>query len=80
MARREWRKARKSLLKYDVKGQECADANETFRAGGLIILSGNGKIDVNNTFEERLHLLEAEALPAVRATLFGENKNRRFRD
>lgn len=51
-----------------------------YRAGGAIILSGSGKIDVNNTFEERLHLLETEALPAVRATLFGENKNRKFTD
>jgi len=49
-------------------------------AGGVIILNGTGKIDVNNTFEERLKLLENEALPSVRATLFGENKNRKFKD
>lgn len=52
----------------------------TFSAGGVIILNGTGKIDVNNTFEERLKLLETEALPTVRATLFGENKNRKFKD
>ncbi|KAK4635189.1 V-type proton ATPase subunit E [Fulvia fulva] len=49
-------------------------------AGGIIILNSTGKIDITNTFEERLHLLETDALPAVRATLFGENKNRRFKD
>lgn len=50
------------------------------RAGGIIILNSTGKIDINNTFEERLRLLETDGLPAVRATLFGENKNRKFKD
>lgn len=49
-------------------------------AGGIIILNSTGKIDINNTFEERLRLLETDGLPTVRATLFGENKNRRFKD
>lgn len=49
-------------------------------AGGVFILNGTGKIDINNTFEERLKLLETDALPAVRTILFGENKNRKFRD
>ncbi|KAH9837488.1 V-type proton ATPase subunit E, partial [Teratosphaeria destructans] len=49
-------------------------------AGGVVILNGNGKIDINNTFEERLKILETDALPAVRTTLFGENKNRKFKD
>jgi len=46
----------------------------------LSILNGTGKIDINNTFEERLKLLESDALPSIRTTLFGENKNRKFRD
>lgn len=49
-------------------------------AGGVFILNGTGKIDINNTFEERLKLLETDALPAVRTILFGENKNRKFKD
>lgn len=49
-------------------------------AGGITILNGTGKIDINNTFEERLKLLETDALPAVRTILFGENQNRKFRD
>lgn len=44
------------------------------------MLSGNGKIELNNTFEERLRMLETEALPSMRATLFGENENRKFHD
>lgn len=50
------------------------------RAGGVSIVGGNGRIDINNTLEERLKLLETDALPSIRATLFGENKNRKFRD
>lgn len=50
------------------------------RAGGVVVVGGNGKIDINNTLEERLHLLETDALPSIRVTLFGENENRRFHD
>ncbi|KAJ5141580.1 uncharacterized protein N7443_006293 [Penicillium atrosanguineum] len=49
-------------------------------AGGVAIVGGQGKIEINNTFEERLRLLEIDALPAVRETLFGKNVNRRFYD
>lgn len=50
------------------------------RAGGVIILSGSGKIDINNTFETRLELLKDSAAPAVREALFGKNPNRKFFD
>ncbi|KAH7037594.1 putative ATP synthase subunit E [Microdochium trichocladiopsis] len=49
-------------------------------AGGVIIVSGSGKIDINNTLEERLELLKSSALPAVRETLFGKNVNRKYYD
>ncbi|KAL4805804.1 ATPase, V1/A1 complex, subunit E [Aspergillus unguis] len=49
-------------------------------AGGVVIVGGSGKIEINNTFEERLRLLEIDALPVVRETLFGKNVNRRFHD
>ncbi|KAJ5734925.1 uncharacterized protein N7483_000050 [Penicillium malachiteum] len=49
-------------------------------AGGVFIIGGQGKIEINNTFEERLRLLEIDALPSVRNTLFGKNVNRRFYD
>jgi len=43
-------------------------------------VSGSGKIDINNTLEERLELLKSTALPAVRETLFGKNANRKYYD
>ncbi|KAI9786448.1 MAG: V-ATPase V1 sector subunit E [Geoglossum umbratile] len=49
-------------------------------AGGVLIVGGSGKIDINNTFEERLKLLETDALPAIRTALFGHNVNRKFYD
>jgi vacuolar-type H+-ATPase subunit E/Vma4 len=52
----------------------------TGSAGGLSIVGGGGKIDINNTFEERLNLLQDKALPSVRNTLFGKNENRKFYD
>jgi V-type H+-transporting ATPase subunit E len=39
-----------------------------------------GKIEINNTLDERLKLLEVDALPSIRHTLFGDNPNRRFHD
>lgn len=51
-----------------------------YSAGGVIIIGGNGKIEIDNTFEARLALLENSALPAVRKTLFGANPNRKFFD
>lgn len=50
------------------------------RAGGISIVGGGGKIDINNTLEERLKLLEIDALPMMRTTLFGKNENRKFYD
>jgi V-type H+-transporting ATPase subunit E len=47
-------------------------------SGGLSIVGGGGKIDINNTFEERLKLLQDAALPSIRTTLFGKNENRKF--
>ncbi|KAG0685254.1 V-ATPase V1 sector subunit E [Kluyveromyces marxianus] len=49
-------------------------------AGGVIVSNGNGKIEVNNTLEERLKLLSEESLPAIRLELFGPSKTRKFFD
>ena len=51
-----------------------------FRPGGVSIVGGGDRIDINNTLDERLKLLETDALPMVRTTLFGKNENRRFYD
>jgi V-type H+-transporting ATPase subunit E len=49
-------------------------------AGGVWIVGGKGKIEIDNTFEARLQILKENALPAVRQTLFGSNPNRKFFD
>ncbi|KAI4204924.1 MAG: hypothetical protein LQ350_000776 [Teloschistes chrysophthalmus] len=49
-------------------------------SGGVSIVGTGGKIDINNTLDERLKLLETDALPMVRTSLFGKNENRRFVD
>ncbi|KND87371.1 V-type proton ATPase subunit E [Tolypocladium ophioglossoides CBS 100239] len=49
-------------------------------SGGVIIVGGGGKIDINNTFEARLELLKEAAAPAMRESLFGKNPNRKFFD
>ncbi len=56
------------------------DLLTSYSAGGLSIVGGGGKIDINNNLEERLRLLEDTALPAIRTTLFGKNENRKFYD
>lgn len=40
-------------------------------AGGVVVLGYGGKIELNNTLEERLTLLETQSLPKIRATIFG---------
>lgn len=49
-------------------------------AGGVIVVNETGKIEVNNTLEERLKLLSEEALPAIRLELFGPSPTRKFFD
>ncbi|KAI9725745.1 MAG: V-ATPase V1 sector subunit E [Chrysothrix sp. TS-e1954] len=48
--------------------------------GGIFIVGGGGKIDINNTFDERLKILQTDALPQIRTQLFGPNQNRKFTD
>ncbi|BFZ64185.1 V-ATPase V1 sector subunit E [Saitoella coloradoensis] len=49
-------------------------------SGGMVIVGLSGRIEVDNTLEERLRLLEDESLPAIRIALFGESPNRKFKD
>jgi V-type H+-transporting ATPase subunit E len=46
----------------------------------VTVTGTGGRIEINNTLDERLRLLETDALPSIRMTLFGENKNRKFHD
>jgi len=59
---------------------ETGDTNVACSTGGVFVVAGGGKIELNNTFDERLRMCESDALPSIRATLFGENQNRRFHD
>ncbi|CUM65961.1 uncharacterized protein PRCAT00003615001 [Priceomyces carsonii] len=47
-------------------------------AGGVVVANDTGKIEVDNTLEERLKILSEEALPAIRLELFGPSKTRKF--
>ncbi|KAH9852580.1 ATPase V1/A1 complex subunit E [Lenzites betulinus] len=47
-------------------------------AGGVKLVSGNLRITLDNTLDERLRLLEDRMLPEIRADLFGTNQNRKF--
>jgi len=47
-------------------------------AGGVKTLSGNRRITLDNTLDERLRLLEDEMLPEIRLDLYGPNTNRKF--
>jgi len=49
-------------------------------AGGVVAVNKTGKIEVNNTLEERLKILSQEALPGVRLELFGPSPSRKFFD
>jgi len=77
-------KACKEYKEKTEKGIEAtideANAQPEGCVGGLSIVGGAGKIDINNTFEERLKLLQDNALPSIRTTLFGPNENRKFYD
>ncbi|KAB5588387.1 V-type H+-transporting ATPase subunit E [Ceratobasidium theobromae] len=47
-------------------------------AGGVKLVSGNRRITIDNTLDERLRLLEDRMLPEIRTDLFGKNENRKF--
>jgi V-type H+-transporting ATPase subunit E len=47
-------------------------------AGGVKLISGNKRITIDNTLDERLRLLEEKMLPEIRNNLFGSNPNRKF--
>nr|QXO15400.1 V-type proton ATPase subunit E [Pleurotus tuber-regium] len=47
-------------------------------AGGIKLISGSGRIIIDNTLDERLRLLEDRMLPEIRRDLFGVNENRKF--
>jgi len=49
-------------------------------AGGVELLTRQGKIKVDNTLEARLNMVAHNNLPQMRTDLFGANTNRKFKD
>lgn len=49
-------------------------------AGGVLVSTADRKIVVNNSLEERLHLLGQKILPLIRLELFGPSKTRKYFD
>ncbi|KAJ9494273.1 V-ATPase V1 sector subunit E [Exophiala xenobiotica] len=79
--------AKKAAAEYKEKvGNDCEPVIDEKNplpdesTGGVFVVGGGGKIELKNTFDERLRMCESDALPSIRATLFGENQNRRFHD
>jgi len=61
-------------IDFDVQGTIADAASQ----GGVKLVSGTGRITLDNTMEERLRLLEDKMLPEIGVSLFGKNKNRKF--
>jgi len=61
----------------DVNISVSGELSDTI-AGGITIQSGDRRITINNTLDERLRLLESSMLPEIRNDLFGANENRKF--
>lgn len=61
-----------NIVEDDFLSKDCA--------GGVIVINKDGKIEVNNTLDERLKLLSQEALPGLRLELFGMSETRKFLD
>lgn len=61
----------------DIEVSETEFLNKDI-AGGVVLTNVSGKIEVDNTLEERLKLLSEEALPGIRLELFGPSKTRKF--
>lgn len=78
-AAKEYKKATGDAVELALDDNE-ANALPAGSAGGVVIVGGGGKITIDNTLEVRLALVEHNALPAVRETLFGKNPNRKFYD
>lgn len=68
------------IIRTDMARSPLLTCMGVHRSGGVMIFDSTGKIDINNTLDERLKLLETDALPSVRQILFGENENRKFKD
>lgn len=77
----EAEKAYKEKAKRDVKVE--LDEKEFLSKdgdGGVVVENGEGKIVIDNTFEERLKILSQNSLPQIRHAIFGPSPTRKFFD
>lgn len=77
LATQEYRQRMKSDVKIIIDPLHTLPNNSS---GGVVITALDGKISIDNTIEERLRLLQENALPEIKAALFGQNPNRKFLD
>lgn len=70
----------KEIANKDINIKISDDFLKKDTVGGVVVSNEDGKIEVDNTLEERLKLLSEEALPAIRLELFGPSKTRKFLD
>lgn len=76
-AAKKFEEKAKFLVKITVNESDFLNSG---LAGGVIATNKSGKIEVDNTLEERLKILSEEALPGVRLELFGPSATRKFFD
>lgn len=76
-AAKEYEAKSKTSVEISVDEKEFLNKDSL---GGVIVTNGSGKIEVNNTLEERLKILSEEALPGIRLELFGPSETRKFFD
>ncbi|CCE65830.1 hypothetical protein TPHA_0N00500 [Tetrapisispora phaffii CBS 4417] len=74
------KKEYKEISKRDVEVSVSESFLPKDSIGGAIVSDAAGKIEVNNTLEERLNLLNEEALPAIRFEIYGPSSTRKFFD
>lgn len=76
-AAKEFAEKSKITVKVHINEDDFLDEK---LSGGVVVVNKSGKIEVNNTLEERLKLLSEEALPGLRLELFGISATRKFFD
>jgi vacuolar-type H+-ATPase subunit E/Vma4 len=64
-------KRKSTLITPLVRKGNLDDNDSDGSAGGVVVLGHGGKVEHDNTLEERLKLLESSSLPKMRASIFG---------
>jgi len=73
----EFEKSAGYVVETEIDADSPLPAEST---GGVVILGHGGRIEFDDTLEDRLRLLESAALPNIRASIFGASASRKFFD